>query len=210
MLSLFAQAAQVFAKFAIVLSINVSLFLIVPVTHTFLSMLKEDKKQIVPQRRIVAEMVKRKEEKQEQRRQRSRIRSVSNESARPAQSTMKFKFTPDLSVAGSGDGVAIQQQQLEVEVFEEGDVDENISPVNVQAPPYPDRARELAVEGTVLLTFVVYEDGRVGTIESIDAPHPSFAAAFRKAIQSWKFKPAMKKGVPVKQRVRWPVDYVLD
>jgi TonB family protein len=209
MINFLSSAAAIIVKILIVLSINVSLFIIVPVSHSLLAMISEDKEKVLPQKRIVAEIVKPKEQKQEVRRQ-SRIRTVSDASSRPVQSTMKFKFTPDLSIAGASDGVAIQQQELEAEVFEEGDVDENASPVSVQAPPYPQRAKELAVEGTVVITFVVDENGAVGSIENIDAPHPSFSSAFRTSMQSWKFNPARKNGVPVKQRVRWPVDYVLE
>ena len=40
--------------------------------------------------------------------------------------------------------------------------------VSVAPPAYPDRAREMAIEGTVIVTFVVNEDGKVGTIEDIN------------------------------------------
>jgi len=194
---------------AIVLTINVTLFLILPAARQFFDRLNEPKAAAVTQRKLLAEYIKPKTVEQKAERK-SRIRSTGGPSNQPLQNPMKFKFTPDLAVAGAGDGVAMQQEQLSAEVFEEGDVDENARPLSVQPPAYPDRAREMAIEGTVIVTFVVNEDGKVGTIEDIKAPHPSFQTAFRQSVQSWKFKPAVKKGVPVKQRLRWPVDYVLD
>jgi TonB family protein len=126
------------------------------------------------------------------------------------QSMMKFTLTPDLSTGGIGDGVAIQQRELTAEVFEEGEADENVTPVFKPSLSYPPRARELAIEGTVAVTFVVGVRGEVREIEEIDAPHESFMKEARKTISRWKFKPARNKGVPVNQRVKIAIDFSLD
>jgi TonB family protein len=194
----------------IVLGINVSLFLVLPAAKSLFEMINEPELKSTPQRKIIAEYIKPKTAEKKTI-QKTALRSTGgNSSSQPLQNTMKFNFTPDLSVAGTGDGVAIEQKELNAEVFEEGDVDENAIPVNVQAPPFPDRARELALGGVVTITFVVNENGKVDRIENINAPHASFQASFRQAASSWKFNPARKKGIPVKQRVRWPVEYVLE
>lgn len=207
---LFIQAAGVLGKLVVVVVINLSLFLVIPVTEGMFSLIGGMKEERVETRKkLVAEYIKPKQ-KEVKRTQQSRVRSVSNASARPMQSSMKFKFTPDLSVGGAGEGVAMQSQQLEAEVFEEGQVD--VDPVPMQTPPpaYPDRARDLAVEGEAVAVFVVDVDGKVRTIENIDAPHPIIADEIRATIMQWKFKPAQNRGVPVKARMRVPFDFSLD
>jgi protein TonB len=195
-------------KAAVVLAINVSLFLIIPITHDLLGLLKEEKKEAVTQQRVVAEYVKPKQPKKEPEPQ-TRLRSVSDASSRPMQQQMKFDFSPDLSVEGSAGGVGIESQELQAEVFEEGEVDQDAVPISRPIPKYPERARDLAVEGTVTVTFMVGVDGKV-SVQNIDAPHPSFVPEIRGAVEKWKFKPAMNKGVPVKMLMRIPIDFKLD
>ncbi|MFP4415683.1 MAG: energy transducer TonB [Fibrobacterota bacterium] len=196
-------------KGVLVLAINVMLFLVIPATHNLFGMFEEEKEEVVQQKRVVAELVKPKPKPKEQK-QPQRIRSVSNASSQPMQSRMKFDLKPDLSVQGSAGGVGIESQELQAEVFEEGEVDQNVVPITTSQPAYPSRARDLAIEGTVTITFVVNEDGRVSTIEKIDAPHQSFVSETRKSVSQWRFKPAQNKGVPVKQRVRISIDFSLD
>jgi TonB family protein len=208
-MNLFAHALFAGSRFAIVLAINISLFLIIPATHAFLDKSHLREKNEVTQRKVVAELIKpkKKETKQEPKR---RLRSVESSSSQSIRNPMKFKFSPDLSVAGGAGGVAIQSQELTAEVFEEGEAEEDVRPRFTPAPRYPDRARDMAIEGTVVVTFVVDVDGKVGAIEEIEAPHPSFKSEIRSTLQEWKFQPAQNKGVPVKQRVRQPFDFYLN
>lgn len=208
-MNIIAQLLMYALKFVLVLAINVTLFLVIPATHNLFGMFEEEKKEVVQQKRVVAELVRPKPKPQEQK-QPQRIRSVSNASSQPMQSRMKFDFKPDLSVQGSAGGVGIESQELQAEVFEEGEVDQYVVPIKTSQPAYPDRARDLAIEGTVTITFVVNEDGRVSAIEEVDAPHQSFVSETRKSVSEWRFKPAQNKGVPVKQRVRISIDFSLD
>ncbi len=204
-----AQSFIYLIKIMLVLTINITLFLVIPATHNLFGMFKEEKKEIVQQKKVVAELVKPKPKPQEQK-QPQRLRSVSNAKSQPMQSRMKFDFKPDLSVQGSAGGVGMESRELQAEVFEEGEVDQNAIPVKATQPAYPSRARDLAIEGTVTITFVVDVDGRVVEIENIDAPHQSFVTEARKTVSQWRFRPAQNKGVPVKQRVRISIDFSLD
>ena len=121
-------------------------------------------------------------------------------------------IVPDLGVEGSG-GVQLQargQQDLSAEILEEGQADEDIVPVYTPAPQYPDRARELGVEGELEVIFVVDMDGRVTQLEIVKSPHPSFVAETRRVLGSWRFKPARNKGVPVRVRARKVFDFGLE
>jgi TonB family protein len=125
---------------------------------------------------------------------------------------MAMKFTPDLSVAGSANGAAIgmQGQELQVEVFEEGQTDEN--PVPLYTPPveYPERARELGIQGIVEVNFIIGTNGNVESINITKSPHPTLSAEARKTIAQWRFKPGRNKGVPVRVRAKKPIEFKLE
>jgi periplasmic protein TonB len=206
----FSYGMGVVLKTAVVFVINVSLFLIIPVTESVFRMFgPEEKSEVVAEHKVIAEYVKPKPKPETKPKQR-RIRTVSNANARPLQSTMKLKFAPDLSVGGMGDGVVVESRELQAEVFEEGQVDVEAVPMFTPAPAYPKRARELAVEGEAVAQFVVDVDGKVRQIERIDAPHQVLEEEIRRTLVQWKFKPAQNRGVPVKARMSVPFSFALD
>ena len=145
-----------------------------------------------------------------------RLRQVKNEAMDKALAgsarAMAIKFTPDLSVAGNANGAAVgmQGQELQVEVFEEGQTDEN--PVPLYTPPveYPERARELGIQGIVEVNFIIGTNGNVESINITKSPHPTLSAEARKTISQWRFKPGRNKGVPVRVRARKPIEFKLE
>ena len=116
------------------------------------------------------------------------------------------------NMEGSGDVVAINSSpDLSAIIFEEGQADENAKPVNRPAIPYPQRARELGIEGNLVMVLIVGTDGKVLSIDIIDSPDQSFAKSAKKIIlSSWKFKPAKNQGIPVKQRLKQKISFRLD
>jgi protein TonB len=206
---LLANGLMFLIRFCVVLLINFSLFLIIPVSQNIFSLFIDENKSEAPQRKVVAELVKPPKQK-EQQEKKSHIRNVATSSARSMQDPMKFKIAPDLSIAGSGEGAVIASEEMHAEVFEEGEVDEPATPVFQPKPGFPEKARKLAIEGEVALTFIVGVDGKVASIESISSPHSSFNMEIRKALEEWKFKPALKKGVPVSSKMSIIMDFGLD
>jgi protein TonB len=121
-----------------------------------------------------------------------------------------MRFAPDLGVAAGGSGVAMETRDLEAMVFEEGETDEDLVPVRVTPVRYPDRARELGIEGTLEVEIIVGRDGKVETVDILSSPHPSISAAARTTISRWLFKPARNKGIPVRVRARQAIEFRLD
>ncbi len=70
-------------------------------------------------------------------------------------------------------------------------------PVGNAKPPYPQRERELGIEGTVVVELLIDERGRV-----VDLKFASGAEAFRKAVadvaRTWRFEPARDGGQAIK------------
>lgn len=204
-LSKFAGSAT---KLAAVIVINFVLFIVLPVTHDLFSSINIEDKELKKQPQIVAEVVQ-PEKKKETKQQKRRIREVQNASTQSASSSSDMKFTPDLGVEG-GQGVAVANQSMETTVFEEGNTDEDAVPMFTPPPQYPQRAKDLGVEGIVEVILVVGADGKVSSIEIVRSPHTSFNQEVRKVISTWKFKPAKNQGVPVQVRKKQVLDYKLD
>ena len=78
-----------------------------------------------------------------------------------------------------------------------GDVKEPVELTRVQ-PTYPEEARKNRVQGRVVLEAVIDEKGNVTKVEAIESPDPTLTDAAIEAVKKWTYKPATKKGKPVK------------
>ncbi|MGM0443370.1 MAG: energy transducer TonB [Fibrobacterota bacterium] len=199
--------ATILLRTALVLAINIGLFVVIPLSQDAYS--NVDKEDSGAAKRIVAEIVK-PEKKKPKPKQTKRLRSMSSSQGKSLQSNMKLGLTPDLSVGGGGDGAVIAASDIGAEVFEEGDVDNPATPVFTPQPDFPAEAKRLGVGGAVTVFFTVGEDGRVMTVDEVDAPHSSFEGAVRKAMEEWEFSPAMKNGVPVISKKSILIDFSLE
>ena len=78
-------------------------------------------------------------------------------------------------------------------------ITENVTPpvaISQTVPAYPAEAKANAIEGTVVVKYVVTETGAVTNIEIVRGP-AELRDAVLAAIRSWRFKPAMLDGHPV-------------
>src|SRR5919106_3378829 len=72
-------------------------------------------------------------------------------------------------------------------------------PIKKVYAKYPDAAKSRKLEGTVRLSVLVDETGRVLDIKvAKSSSHPMLDEAVVKAYREWQFSPATKKNVPVK------------
>jgi TonB family protein len=71
------------------------------------------------------------------------------------------------------------------------------------APVYPTDLAEAGVEGVVLVTYVVETTGRVDTttIRIVSSDHPHFTTSVQTALGEMYFRPAKRRGQPVRQLV---------
>jgi TonB family protein len=144
-----------------------------------------------------------------------RIRQVQNnpDQGKPTLGQMAMKFAPDLSVGSLADGgaeVSMQKEDLNAVVFEQGQVDQDASPDYTPPIPFPDRAAEQGLHGSVEVEFVVTHQGRISTIVITKSPSPIFSSAVKTGVASWRFKPAKNKGIPVNQRFRKVIEFNLN
>lgn len=65
-------------------------------------------------------------------------------------------------------------------------------------PIYPREAQLRALEGTVIVRYVIDRSGKVREVEVVrHARHRSFTASAIKAIRQWQFEPFIEDGEPV-------------
>jgi TonB family protein len=67
--------------------------------------------------------------------------------------------------------------------------------------PYTDEAREAGLEGTVILTFVVDERGRVRDVKVLQGLGMGLTEAAKRAVAACPFSPGERNGQPVPTRV---------
>ena len=76
-------------------------------------------------------------------------------------------------------------------------------------PKYPEQAREQWITGTVIVEFVVDEEGNVRNPFIYKTSNPVFNEAALDAVKQWRFEPGELNGKPVKVRVRQPLPFLL-
>ena len=94
------------------------------------------------------------------------------------------------------------------------DISEVDSPPQIAAvvkPQYPVIARNMRVSGTVILSVLVTETGKVSQVRVLREAggKTGLNEAAAQAVRLWSFKPAMKNGVPVKTWFTVPIPFML-
>ena len=82
--------------------------------------------------------------------------------------------------------------------------------VHRESPVYPFMARKLGKEGSVVLRIVLDAEGRLQSIETVDASGFGFTEAARAAIRKSTFAPAVRNGRAEPSQVLVPVRFVLN
>ena len=76
--------------------------------------------------------------------------------------------------------------------------------------PYPEDARSRGIEGTVVLSVLVDESGKVRTVKVISGPGGGLDQAAAKAVERIRFRPATRKGQPVAAQITYRYTFLLD
>jgi len=82
--------------------------------------------------------------------------------------------------------------------------------VKYVSPKYPDLARQAGIEGTVLLSVLVGEDGKVVSARVLQSDvTPAMEKNAIQAVKQFLFKPAKQRTVPVKATMMVPIRFKL-
>jgi len=96
-------------------------------------------------------------------------------------------------------------------VFDSGDLDAPPVPVQRNSPPFPYRARQRNVSGSVTVKLRVEKDGSVGSVEILEAvPRGYFEDAVLRTVPGWRFRPGRIAGRAVASWVVTTVQFDLE
>ena len=90
-------------------------------------------------------------------------------------------------------------------IFSIAELDRHPEPVVQVAPVFPFNLKRDAIEGRVVVEFVVDTEGRVLGAMTVESTHPGFEEAAVTGVGRWKFRPGQKNGRPVNTRMRVPI-----
>ncbi len=75
--------------------------------------------------------------------------------------------------------------------------------------PYTDQARELGIEGTVVILVLVRMDGTIGGVSVSQGLEETLDESAVNAVRKWVFKPATREGRPVDAVLELKIDFEL-
>lgn len=76
------------------------------------------------------------------------------------------------------------------------------------APDYPLLARQMKVQGAVILQALISRDGNIEELHIVSGPD-ILAAAAREAVRQWHFRPYYQNGRPVQTQARVTVNFTI-
>lgn len=94
------------------------------------------------------------------------------------------------------------QALAEVAIFNIADLDQRPRPISQVKPRYPLEMKKAKVTGSVVLLFVLNENGRVEDSRIESSSRPEFEKPALDAVRKWRFKPGTREGKAVRSYVR--------
>ena len=111
-------------------------------------------------------------------------------------------FKVDLSnVLGGDDGGGMD------EIFSLADLDQKPRLLFQRPPKYPQEMLRAKREGSVYVTFIVDQSGRVVNPKVRDSTDRRFEGAALEAVRQWKFEPGRRKGEKVQFKMGIPITF---
>lgn len=105
--------------------------------------------------------------------------------------------------AGAATGTALTPDQATL-------ADQPARIIAQPSPVYSHELRHERIEGKVVVAFVVTPKGDVANATILESTNREFDAPTLRAINQWKYAPAVKAGVPVKTRVNETVTFAIE
>jgi protein TonB len=75
-------------------------------------------------------------------------------------------------------------------------------------PSYPMLARQMKVQGAVILQALIGVDGSIQDLKVLSGP-AILASAAQEAVRQWRFKPYLQNGVPVETEAKITVNFTI-
>ena len=82
-----------------------------------------------------------------------------------------------------------------------------LSPIKQALPTYPVLLRAKGITGEATIQLVVDVDGSVRDAKIVKQTHEAFGEAALECVKKWKYRPALRDGVPVRVRMQVPIHF---
>jgi hypothetical protein len=122
-------------------------------------------------------------------------------------------------------GKSAAEQEAGPKVFGLSELDQIPQAMSQASPSYPIMEQRAGVGDTVVVEFIVDDEGRVRNVAALPGPsslkgggnptlsqremmHRKFEVRAMRAVAQWKFTPGLKAGVPVPTRMRVPISFI--
>lgn len=128
----------------------------------------------------------------------------------PSLEQLELSMATDLSGFASSDFTVPTIDvggQLDEIVYELEDLTKAPRPTFRRPPVYPPELKRAGISGTVVLQFVVRDDGTTTNIKVERSTNPAFEEPAIRAVRKWRFQPGEKDGKAVNARVRIPIPF---
>ncbi len=102
-----------------------------------------------------------------------------------------------------------EQALQDVAIFDIADLDQRPQAVAQVAPRHPPELLKAKIEGSVVLLFVLDENGRVQDPRVESSSRPEFEKPALAAVKRWRFKPGTRDGNPVRSYIRQQIAFRL-
>ena len=102
-----------------------------------------------------------------------------------------------------------EQALQDVAIFDIADLDQRPQAVAQVAPRHPPELLKAKIEGSVVLLFVLDENGRVQDPRVESSSRPEFERPALAAVRKWRFKPGTREGKAVRSYIRQQIAFRL-
>ena len=110
-------------------------------------------------------------------------------------------------VLGRGMVFGGDRDPADVAVYDISDLDQRPRAVSRIQPRYPPDLMKRRIEGTVVLVFVLDENGKARDPRVESSTHPAFEQPALTALRRWRFQPGTREGEPVRSHVRQQIGF---
>ena len=123
----------------------------------------------------------------------------------------KWRFAPPRKASGEACSIIVNIpvllncEEIEKSTWEPSEVDQLPRIIRAIPPIYPAKYRNAGIQGRVVLSIIIDENGTPEDVKIFSLTHKGFADAAVAAAKQYKFSPAYYHGKPVKIRVRLPI-----
>jgi TonB family protein len=83
------------------------------------------------------------------------------------------------------------------------------APIFQAGPLYPKELFDRKTPGEATVDFVIERDGSVQIAKAVSQTNELFGAAAVECVKKWKFKPALKGGIPARFRLQVPIYFTI-